>query len=922
MKEVKGFTEYVRRAAAEGIVLLKNEGQMLPIKKGEEVAVFGRCQIDYYRSGTGSGGSVNVPYKVNALDGLRQNEYIEVNENLATVYETFIEKNPFENGGGAWAAEPWFQKEMPLTEEIVEEAKKTSEKAVIIIGRTAGEDQDNEDIEGGYRLTKLEMQMLENVTKHFDKVAVVLNVSSIVDMSWLDDEQLKSNLKAVLYSWQGGMEGGNALADVLSGNVTPSGKLSDTVAYNLNQYPSSKNFGDEQKNYYMEDIYVGYRYFETFNRQGVRFPFGYGLSYTQFQIETVRANVVGEGIKTEFDIHVKVTNIGDTYSGKEVVEVYYSAPQGLLGKPVLELCSFAKTKLLKPGESQTLTLKIPLSGMSSYDDGGVTGNKSSYVLEEGDYNLYVGNSVHHLEKIHFDDKPFYTVGELMLVDTLNEALAPREDFHRIKPGRPKKSGEFEAVYEPVPKRTTSLKERIEEYLPYEYKQTGNQGIKLKDVKENKNSLEQFIAQLSQKELEVIVRGEGMSSPKVTAGTAGAFGGVGDCLLRYGIPVACAADGPSGIRMDSGGEAVQLPIGTLLACTWDVSLMEELYTYEGQELVLNDIDTLLGPGINIHRHPLNGRNFEYFSEDPYLTGCMAKAALTGIRKGGSTGTIKHFASNDQEHKRRQVDSVVSERALREIHLRGFEIAVKEGKASSMMTSYNPINGIWSASNYDLNTTILRREWEYTGIVMTDWWAEMNDPILGGEASKKKTSCMVRAQNDIYMLVNNYGAEVNSMDDDLSEAIENGKLTIGELQRSAMNICRFLLNAPAIDRPIKIAEAKKILPLKTRAYNDKLNKVDTEILLNTKADTSFGVVVDEEGEYSIVVSMKNDQEESAQSSCNILLNDEYVTNIQLNGTNGLKVKEKNVNMILDKGIYDLKLIFTKPGLEIGSIILMKM
>ncbi|MGL1890951.1 MAG: glycoside hydrolase family 3 C-terminal domain-containing protein [Spirochaetaceae bacterium] len=911
VKEVKGFTEYTRKAGADGIVLLKNSTQMLPLNINDELAVFGRCQIDYYRSGTGSGGSVNVPYAVNAIDGIKNSNSINHNSYLEEVYRNFVVENPFQNGGGGWAAEPWFQTEMVLTEDIVKKARTTSNKGVVIIGRTAGEEHDNKNRKGSYLLTDLEMQMLLNVAKHFSDIAVVLNVSNIIDMSWLDNDQLKNSITAVLYSWQGGIEGGNALADILSGDVTPSGKLTNTIAYELEMYPSHKNFGNETKNIYQEDIYLGYRYFETFNKDAVRFPFGYGLTYTDFKLDNFVCKKIDNGINSLFEIEVNVTNIGDKYSGREVVQLYYSAPQGKLGKPAMELGGFNKTDLLKPGESQILTIKIPLSRMASYDDAGLTGFKSAYVLEEGEYKLFLGNSIRNVELIKSETL------DLLVVEELNESMCPTVDFKRMKPGNLKSNGEYEVVYEDVPKRVGSLKERMTKWLPQEYKQTGDLGIKLQDVKDGKHSLESFVAQLSQSELETIVRGEGMGSPRVTSGTAGAFGGVGDNLQKYGIPATCAADGPSGIRMDSGEKAIQLPIGTLLASSWDTKMVLELYTFEGKELVLNNIDTLLGPGMNIHRHPLNGRNFEYFSEDPFLTGCMAKATTLGLKKGGATGTVKHFACNDQEHNRSIVDSIISERALREIHLKGFEIAVKEGDTKSLMTAYNPINGIWAASNYDLNTTILRKEWGYTGIVMTDWWAKMNDPINGGEATIRRLSCMVRSQNDIFMLVNNFGAEVNSLDDDQFEAIKNGELSIAELQRCAINICRFITNTKAMDRPIKAIESRPVEPLEKLDYNGEIFPVDSDLKFNSTENKSSAFRVEIDGVYNIITCMMHDHDPSAQSSCNILLNGKVVTNIQLNGTFGRWVKEKNIPLFLKKGLYRLDLEITKAGLEIDYV-----
>ncbi len=431
---LKGFAEFSRKVAAEGAVLLKNEGQNLPIREGESISIFGRTQINYYRSGTGSGGSVVVEYTTNLLDSLRNKKKIIVNEDLAAIYEKWVEENPFDNGGGGWAAEPWHQKEMPLTDELVSEARKKSEKAIVVIGRTAGEDQDNTDAEGSYKLTTEEKEMLKLVSKYFEQVAVVLNVSNIIDMSWINDESYLNPIKSVIYAWQGGMEGGNAAADVLVADVTPSGKLTDTIAYSISDYPSTINYGDELKNYYQEDIYVGYRYFETFCPKKVQFEFGYGLSYTEFEIKPEEARIVTKDGEKYFEVEVTVKNIGTSYAGKEVVQVYYEAPQGKLGKPARVLAAFDKTKLLEPGETQCITLSFPINSMASYDDGGVTGHASCYVLESGEYNFYVGNSVKKTIKVGVEGKSSYIVETLQVVEQLEEALAPTEDFTRMKPG--------------------------------------------------------------------------------------------------------------------------------------------------------------------------------------------------------------------------------------------------------------------------------------------------------------------------------------------------------------------------------------------------------------------------------------------------------------------------------------------------------
>lgn len=911
---LEGFAEFSRVAAAEGAVLLKNDRETLPIKKGEKVSVFGRTQVDYYRSGTGSGGSVNVEYTTNLLDGLRNFVKADVNEELAAVYEKWIEENPFDNGGGAWAAEPWHQKEMPLSEEVVRKAAENSDKALIVFGRTAGEDQDNEAKEGSYCLSEEERQVLRIVTRYFEKTAVILNVSNIMDMSWLYEEY-KNPITAVLYSWHGGIEGGNATAQVICGQVTPSGKLPDTVADAIEDYPSTRNHGSREQNVYQEDIYVGYRYFETFCPDKVRFPFGFGLSYTNFSIENLNAELVEKEGKSSVIVTAKVRNTGDVYSGKEVVQVYVQAPQGKLGRPARELIGFAKTGLLAPHEEETVKIEIPLSQMAAYDDSGVSGHKSCYILEEGIYYIHVGNSVRDTERVTVQGQEGILVENTCVVEELEEAAAPSVGFERMKPGEKKADGTYELCWEKVPVKTVDLLKRIQERLPEERPITGNVGIRFRDVKDGKASLDDFVAQFSREDLAAIVRGEGMCSPKVTPGVASCFGGISDHLLEdFGLPIAATSDGPSGIRMDVGAKATQVPIGTLLASTWNLSLIEELYVMEGKELLRNEIDSLLGPGVNIHRNPLNGRNFEYFSEDPLLTGRFAAAMVRGIHKGGSGATVKHFACNSQETCRNHVNAVVSERALREIYLKGFELAVKEGGANSIMTSYNPVNGYWSASNYDLNTTILRGEWGYQGIVMTDWWATMNDVEKGGNtANRTDTRSMVRAQNDLYMVVNNFGAEVNAYGDNTLEALEEGTLTVGELQRCAKNICRFILNAPVADRELPESVPAKKMQASQERIEGAQNLNENEKLVVKEGKTN-GFFVEKAGVYVIAASMKMDDTVHAQSACNILLNGKICAMGQTNGTNGESVILKLDKAELERGYYTCEIDYVKPGMEV--------
>lgn len=431
---LKGFAEFSRKVAADGAVLLKNEGQTLPLIDKDVVSIFGRTQVNYYRSGTGSGGSVHVPYTTNLLDSLRKSNRVNVNENLASIYESWIKENPFDNGGGGWAAEPWYQKEMPLTDEIVTEASKQSTKAIIVIGRTAGEDQDNANEPGSYLLTEDEKTMIKLVSSAFEKTIVILNVSNIIDMSWLNEFPISS----VIYAWHGGMEGGNAISDVLVGKVTPSGKLTDTIAYSIDDYPSTKNYGNEIRNFYEEDIYVGYRYFETFSPEKVQYEFGFGLSYTNFTVDTEEVKVIEREGTPHIEIAVNVKNTGSSFSGKEVVQVYVEAPQGKLGKPAKVLAAFKKTKLLQPGETERLVLLFSVDSLASYDDEGVTGHRSAYVLEAGTYYIYVGNSVRNLERVNVDGHDGFALETLKVVEELEEAMAPTEALKRLVPGHKKR----------------------------------------------------------------------------------------------------------------------------------------------------------------------------------------------------------------------------------------------------------------------------------------------------------------------------------------------------------------------------------------------------------------------------------------------------------------------------------------------------
>ncbi len=910
------YAQTARLAQAEGCVLLKNDCGALPLQKESRLAVFGRTQFNYFKSGTGSGGLVNVDRVIGIWEGLEESGALKLDEKVRKTYEEWLKDHPFDVGHG-WATEPWFQEEMIPSEELVREAAQANDAAVLILGRTAGEDHDNSAAEGSYLLTADEEKLLEMICGAFEKTIVVLNVGNIIDMKWV----ARYNPAAVLYAWQGGQEGGAGVADVLLGEVNPSGRLTDTIAYDIEDYPSTKNFGDPDRNIWQEDIYVGYRYFETFAPEKVLYPFGFGLSYTSFAQEP--AGFAKE--QGTVRLKVKVTNTGSV-PGKDVVQVYVQAPQGALGKPARVLADFGKTAVLAPGESQELSFEIHPYTYASYDDAGKTGYPSAYVLEAGTYAFYAGKNVR--EAVPAGE---YVLPETRLICQLSEAMAPVLDFERMVPVQ--KDGKTVPAFEKAPlctvdqriKRNEGLDELIAQTRPY----SGDQGWKLADVGSGKVPMEDFLSQISDEGLIAMMRGEGMCSPKVTPGIAGAYGGVTEELKKFGIPVAGCADGPSGIRMDCGTHAFAMPNGACLASTFNRELIKELYTWEGLELRKNRIDALLGPGMNIHRSPLNGRNFEYFSEDPYITGQMAASMLQGMHTYGTTGVIKHFCCNTQEFRRTFVDAVVSERALREIYLKGFEIAVREGGAKAVMSTYGPVNGIFTASNYDLLTTILRGEWGFNGIVMTDWWAKGND-FPGDEGLLSNVAAQVRAQNDLNMV--NASAQDNSSKDNLNKAFADGRLTRAELLRSAANICRFLLGSVSmifsegrqtpLDEELLQSLSEEDLAMRqmivarflTREYD-----FDTSLIKTERGEqTVFNVQPRQQGVYKILIDIRAKEGYSpiAQMSMSLFLDKDLAKSVTLTGAD---TQWQTIELVHPSFVnsFFLKFFFGQTGIEVGRV-----
>ena len=760
-----GMPTLLRSVAAQGAVLLENS--VLPLQEGTTVSLFGRVQTKHFCTGYGSGGDVNTPYTVSVLEGLRNCGKLQLNEELARYYETFEQNNPIDEG--VWGMWPRNYPEMPLTEEMVDRARELSGKAVVIIGRASGEDRENKLEPGSFYLTEEEKNMLRLVTSRFPDTVLLLNIGSVMDFSFLDEY----SLGAVLVLWQGGMESGNAAADLLCGEVNPSGRLTDTVALSYEDYPSASHFGGKDRNEYYEDIYVGYRYFETFAPDKVRYPFGYGLSYTTFQTAWEQTG--------ELSWQVTVTNTGN-FSGKETVLLYVSKPCGPLGNPARELVAFEKTGPLAPGESQTLTLDVSKEMLGSYDDSGLAGKKDCWLLLRGDYRFYAGGDVRSAAEIGV-----FRVEENTVLRQCVEAAAPQEPFPVL--AVQELNGKTVSVSRRAAPKTVDLKARILENLPKEVFMTGDKGWKLKDVKEGRVSMDAFIGQLSLEDLEALSRGGYiMGHPLGARGNAGIFGGTTESLRQKGIPPVVTTDGPSGIRLYDSCSLI--PIGTLLACTFDKPLLEELFTQLGYEMGDRGSDVLLAPGMNIHRNPLCGRNFEYFSEDPLVSGKIAAAMVRGIQSTGLSACPKHFACNNQEYNRWHNDSVVSQRALREIYLKGFEICVKESDPKNIMTSYNKINGVWGHYHYDLVAVILRKEWGYRGNVITDWWMR---PSKSPEFPKiRDNGYRVRAQVDVLMPGGRQIDLRKKPDGTLLRTYGKPQgITLGEMQLCARNVLRCVM-----------------------------------------------------------------------------------------------------------------------------------
>lgn len=796
-----------RKAAEEGFVLLKNDHHVLPVAKGTKLALYGSGASNPIKGGTGSG-DVNEREVVSIYDGLKQAGYEVTTESWIESFRKQYEQSRLE-----WRQKIWdavdaspddsmsffnayasMQYAMPAGD-IPE--KTDTDTAVYVISRIAGEAADRYEQESDYYLNEKEAEILKTICTLYKNVILLINSGGIIDLSFLDAYE---NISGVILISQPGMETGNAVASVLSGEVTPSGKLTDTWAYKYEDYPNSRTFshnnGNVQTEKYEEGIYVGYRYFDTF-QVPVRYPFGYGLSYTDFSISV---KGIAKTAADSFSITVSVKNTGDTYSGKEVVQVYASCPQDKMEKEYRRLAGFAKTALLAPGQSEELTIEIPLYALASFCT-----QTPGWVLEKGTYGLFAGNSIASASlagTIHLDADALLVKTEHIcpLQEELQELSSSKEAVQALR-------SSWLANADKVPSLSVKASDLQTTTIVY-----GKEHDRIAP------EVHQFVDSLSVDQLTLLATGDpGKSQNASDDQKDSALGSAGisvpgsaaqtsSCALDdKNLAPIVLADGPAGLRLLQSYPVVNgeiqpvpfemsiehgfltrnvnfenaelyyqyctaFPIGTLLAQTWDKELLQEVGKAVSEEMNLFCVTLWLAPGMNIHRNPLCGRNFEYYSEDPLLSGKMAAAMTDGVQSVYGCGTtIKHFACNNQEDNRMGSNSVISERTLREIYLKGFEIAVKESQPLSIMTSYNLVNGIHAANNYDLCTKAARDEWGFSGVIMTDWTTTQKGPDCTA------SGCM-RAGNDLVM------PGVPNDHKDIKAALADGSLPVEQLKLS--------------------------------------------------------------------------------------------------------------------------------------------
>lgn len=755
-----------REAAAEGFVLLENKDHFLPLAKGSKVGLYGAGAIRTIKGGTGSGdvnerdsvnifqGMKNAGYDVTSSEWLEDYDKLYVQARLDWKNEIFTKLNGDDTKFfDAYSATPFF---MPSGNPIDEEkaAADGADTAFFVLARIAGENKDRFDTEGDYFISKEEKAILAQVSRCYKNVVLVINTGGLMDLAFVEEFD---NIRSILQYVQAGQEGGNAFADVVSGDVTPSGKMTDTWAKDYYDYPGAEVYsyksGDLMKEKYEEGIFVGYRYFDTFEVP-VRYSFGYGMSYTDFEIRTDDIKVSGRGMMNpKVSVTVTVTNTGDTYAGKEVVQIYASCPQGRLVKEFRRLAGFGKTKLLAPKESQTMTITFPLYQLTSYEE-----ESASWILEPGMYGIWIGNDLNTSVlsgALELDEKA---------VMTACENICPlKEELNEIVPDAEKVQAREAAWQKEVREKRMSVIELKASEIPTEK-------VDYQPVPEElPGKAGKIVESLSVDQLALLATGDPGRAQGNALGSAGisvpgAAAETSPCASEepWNVTTIALVDGPAGLRLKreyqvDNGEIVEsdflaaleggffskpqekrgttyyqfctaIPVGTLLAQSWDVELIKRVGEMIGHEMELFNVTLWLAPGMNIHRNALCGRNFEYYSEDPVVVGITGTAATLGVQSNKGVGvTIKHYALNSQETNRNSENNTVSERAIREIYLKGFEAVVKQAQPMAIMTSYNQNNGRPAADDYDLCTAFARDEWGFQGMIMTDWGGGQSVPM---------------------------------------------------------------------------------------------------------------------------------------------------------------------------------------------------
>jgi beta-glucosidase len=794
------------------MVLLKNEGGLLPLPKDRPIALFGAGAGRTVKGGTGSG-DVNERASVSIAQGLREAGYPLTTEKWLADYEKaytdareawkqaiLAEREELEEKGvlsAFFAAYSHHQFTLPAGPAVYGSEADT---ALYVLSRVAGENADRKPVAGDYYLSGEERQQLTDLCRLYPKVVLILNTGGVVDLSILDE---LPGIQAVLFVSQPGMEGGRAVADVLSGAVCPSGRLTDTWAKRYEDYPSAAAFSrhgeDRSKSVYEEGIYVGYRYFDSF-QVPVRYGFGFGLSYAAFTIEAPTLSLGPDGVVT---VQVSVTNAGSV-SGRQVVQVYAGLPAGRLEKESRRLAAFGKTRALGPGETEVLTLTFSPQELASYDE-----ENAQWLLEKEVYGVYVGPSLAESRLVG----SLKLDADKVLVKT-EHICPPKQEIHCLSLPKDRRQARYEAMVaqaESLPQLNYDLASLPTQVVDY-------------DDREAEDEASRLVETLTEEQLVALATGDPGKGQEADASGAlgaaavsvpGAAAETSDAALSQGVASLALADGPAGLRLtqryqvkdgvpqhvpmelnlehgvffdgkEPEGETyyqycTAFPVGTLLAQSWDVHLLEEMGSAVGEEMEEFGVQLWLAPGMNLHRNPLCGRNFEYFAEDPLLTGRCAGAITRGVQRHPGLGvTIKHFACNSQEDDRMSRDSVLTERTLRELYLRGFQIAIREGDPWSIMTSYNFVNGVHAANNYDLCTKAARREFGFHGVIMTDWTTTNVDDVC-------TASGCIRAGNDLVM------PGMAEDHDDIRKALSDGSLSLTQLRRCVTHLVRVVLRS---------------------------------------------------------------------------------------------------------------------------------